>query len=127
MTLQDIGQLIAALGGLAGIGAVIDGIRRHRKYSVEQGQAVTNSAVGLVERLERRANHLEGQLDQANQRADTLATRLRETNERADNLQHKHDLMADSLADAQAEIRHLRLLVKSLTEELDRLANPPRT
>lgn len=125
MGLTDFAQLIAALGGLAGVGAVIDGIRRHKKLTVEQGQAVANSAVALVERLERRANTLEGQLADANQRADDLAKGLREANDHAATLQHRHDEMANSLADAQVEIRHLRLLVKSLSDELDRLANPP--
>jgi chromosome segregation ATPase len=126
MSLQDFAQLIAAVGGLAGVGAVIDGIRRHRKLTIEQGQAVANSAVALVERLERRTNTLESQLTAANQRADDLSKNLSEANNHAANLQKRHDQMADSLADAQVEIRHLRLLVKSLTDEVDRLANPPR-
>lgn len=126
MGLQDFAQLLAALGGLAGIGAVIDGIRRHKKMSLEQGQVVTHTAVALVERLERRTNTLENQLASADERAEVLSKALREANEHADTLQDKHDHMAVSLADAQVEIRHLRLQVKSLSEELDRLANPPR-
>jgi predicted nucleic acid-binding Zn-ribbon protein len=116
--------LIAGAGGLAGVAAIVDGIRRRKKLTVEQGQAVANSAVALVERLERRANHLEDQLDQANQRTETLTKSLREANDRAENLQRQHDELAGSLADAQLEIRHLRLLTKSLTDELDRRGGP---
>lgn len=127
MSLQDIAQLLAAMGGLAGIGAVLDSIRRRRRMSVEQGQAVANSAVALVERLERRTGTLEGQLDEANRHVDSLSKALRDANSRATSLQTKHDHLANSLADAQVEIRHLRLTVKSLSEELDRLVNPPHS
>ena len=125
MTLQDIGQLIGAVGGLAGIGVVVDGIRRCKRLSIDQGTAVTNTAVALVERLERRVNTLEAQLSDANRQVETLTKALREANNRADELQQRHDEMAESLVDAHAEVRHLRLVSKSLADELDRLANPP--
>lgn len=125
MTLQDVGQFAAALGGLAGVGAVIDGIRRRRKLSIDQGQAVANSAVALVERLELRIASLERQLTDATERAESLSNALREAKIHAEDLQESHDQVAAKLADAQLEIRHLRLQIKSLSDELDRLINNP--
>jgi len=120
MNFGDLGQLVAALGGLAGVGAVIDALRRRRKLGIDQGTAVATTAVKLVERLEKRAVTLESQLDsttekltQTRQRAADLDAQLHTANGRADDL-------AEQLADAQIELRHLRLQVKSLSQELDR-------
>jgi chromosome segregation ATPase len=120
MSTQDVVALVGALGGFGGAWALVDGILRRRKMSVEQGQIVTGTAVKLVEALETRAKTLETQLEHANLRADDLDTKLRGANEQVDGLRRSHDEMSERLADAQAEVRVLRGQVKMLTEELDR-------
>lgn len=125
MSTQDLVALVGALGGFGGLWALIDGILRRRKMSVEQGQIVTASAVDLVQELRTQANGLKTQLDSANERANDLDTQLRGANEQVQDLKHQHEKIGEQLADAQAEIRVLRGQVKMLTQELDRRSAGP--
>lgn len=124
MSSQDVVALVGALGGFGGLWALIDGILRRRKMSVEQGQIVTDTAVKLVRELESQANGLKTQLDSANRRADDLDTQLRGARQQVQGLKEQHEQIGEQLADAQAEIRVLRGQVKLLTQELDRRGSP---
>jgi chromosome segregation ATPase len=103
--------------------AVIDGVRRGKKWSLNQLQIVNTSAVKLAESLREQTESLEGRLKTATDRADTLSEQLRRANTQVDDLKRQHDQMGEQLADAQAEVRVLRGQVKTLTQELDRRNN----
>lgn len=117
---QDIIALIGALGGAGGVFATVDGYRKRKRIPIDQGTAIANSAVKLIERLQTQADGLQKQLYNANSRADDLAEKLKAATRRADDLQEKHDELLVQLADAQSDMRHMRLTIKTLSTELDK-------
>lgn len=121
MTTSEVIALGSGLVALVvAVIAVIDGVRRGKKWSLSQLQIVNTSAVALAESLREQTESLEGRLKAATNRAEDLDGKLRSANRKVDELQRQHDQMGEQLADAQAEVRVLRGQVKNLTQELDR-------
>lgn len=120
MNWQDIIAILGALGGAGGLFAVLDGVRKRKRIPVDQGTAIANSAVKLIEKLQFQADSLQKQLMNANTRADDLGVKLRAANQRADDLQTKHDNLLVQVSDAQSEMRLMRLTIKSLSTELEK-------
>lgn len=113
-----------ALGGVSGIVAAIEGVRKQKRIPIDQGTAIANSAVKLIEKLQLQADSLQKQLVSANTRADDLSGKLRAANTRADDLQEKHDKLLIQVSDAQSEMRLMRLTIKSLSTELEKYNGP---
>src|SRR5882762_4393668 len=124
MNWQDLIALAEGLGGAGGLLAVIDGIRRWKRISVDRGTAVMNNAVKFIEKLQSQADILQNQLVSANSRVDDLSVKLRTANQHADDLQKKHDDMLIQLSDAQGEVRLMKLTIKSLSAELEKYDGP---
>ena len=124
MNWQDIIAILGGFGGAGGVLAVIDGVRKRKRIPVDQGTAIANSAVKLIEKLQQQADSLQRQLMSANTRADDLAGKLRAANQRADDLQEKHDGLLTQLSDALGEIRLMKLTIKSLSAELEKYNGP---
>ncbi len=120
MNWQDIIAILGGFGGAGGAFAVIDGVRKRKRIPIDQGTAIANSAVKLIEKLQNQADSLQKQLVSANTRADDLSGKLRAANQRADDLQVKHDGLLTQLNDAQSEMRLMKLTVKSLSTELEK-------
>ncbi len=120
MNWQDIIAILGGFGGAGGVFAVVDGVRKRKRIPIDQGTAIANSAVKLIEKLQNQADSLQKQLVSANTRADDLSGKLRAANQRADDLQVKHDGLLTQLNDAQSEMRLMKLTVKSLSTELEK-------
>lgn len=120
MNWQDLIAILGGFGGAGGLFAVIDGVRKRKRIPIDQGTAIANSAVKLIEKLQNQADSLQKQLGNANTRADDLSGKLRAANQRADDLQTKHDELLTQLNDAQSEVRLMKLTVKSLSTELEK-------
>lgn len=120
MNWQDLIAILGGFGGAGGLFAVIDGVRKRKRIPIDQGTAIANSAVKLIEKLQTQADSLQRQLVSANTRADDLGVKLRAANQRADDLQEKHDGLLVQVSDAQSEMRLMRLTIKSLSTELEK-------
>lgn len=123
MNWADILAVIGALGGVGGVLAMIDWIRKRKRVPIDQSAAIANNAVQFIERLQAQTDSLQQRLNTANTRADDLSQKLAAANTRADDLQRKHDTLLTQLSDAQFEIRNLRLTVKTLSDAMDRRGN----
>jgi chromosome segregation ATPase len=124
MDWQYIVAILGAMGGAGGVFSTIEGVRKNKRIPIDQGTAIANSAVKLIEKLQLQADSLQKQLVSANTRADDLGTKLRSANKRADDLQEKHDDLLIQLSDAQSEVRIMRVTIKSLSTELDKHNGP---
>jgi uncharacterized coiled-coil DUF342 family protein len=120
MDWQYIVAILGAMGGAGGVFSTIEGIRKRKRIPIDQGTAIANSAVKLIEKLQTQADSLQRQLVSANTRADDLSVKLRAANQRADDLQEKHDGLLIQVSDAQSEMRLMRLTIKSLSTELEK-------
>lgn len=124
MNWQDIIAILGGFGGAGGVLAVVDGWRKRKRIPIDQGTAIANSAVKLIEKLQQQADSLQKQLVNANTRTDDLTGKLRAANQRADDLQEKCDTLLVQLSDAQSEMRLMRLTIKSLSTELEKYNGP---
>lgn len=122
MNLQDANAWFGILGGTVGalsfVYLVWDSLKKRRKLRLDESNIVTTNAIQLVDQLRRQVNDLQEDLRDANQRAEALQVKLRDANQRADDLSKQHGEMAETVANAQAEVRVLRVQVKTLSSEL---------
>jgi hypothetical protein len=92
MTVQAVTAIIGAVGGLGGLGALVASVLGRRKLKAEAADVITDTALTLVEPLQRRVRELEAEAEQA---------------------RRKWREFADGMADALALIRRWRIAMRS--------------
>ena len=100
MSVQDVTTVIGAVGGLGGLGALVASFLTRKKVRAEAADVITDTALTLVEPLQRRVREL-----------DVEVTELRRQVRNA----------ADVLADAMALIRRWRASMLSVGVDREQL------
>lgn len=77
-------QALAALGGLAGIAAIINAVMGKRKIGAEATEIIERAAAGVVTRLE-------GEIQRKDARIDELQTREDELEQRVSDLERERE------------------------------------
>jgi len=75
-------QILAALGGLAGIGAIINAVFARKKIAAEATNIAQDANTKIITNLTSETDRLQRQLDDYERDAQRLRTQLRELSER---------------------------------------------
>lgn len=105
MTVQDVTTFIGAVGGLGGLGALVASFLTRKKVRAEAADVITDTALTLVEPLQRRVRELDDEVTE-------LRRKVRST--------------TDLLADAMAMIRRWRASMLSTGIDRDQLREMAR-
>lgn len=76
MTIQDVTTIIGAIGGLGGLGALVASLLGRRKLRAEAADVITDTALTLVEPLQRRVRELDGEVTELRRRVRTITDGL---------------------------------------------------
>lgn len=118
MTPGDIALIIAAIGGLAGVGSMVTALFNRKKIYAEAGKSGADSAqvlsaasVALLEPMQIQMARLSANLIESQNRVDSLDTKLtatntklRKTNEELDSARYQIRLLSKNVDDLSGQL-----------------------
>jgi hypothetical protein len=76
VTVQDLTTIIGAVGGLGGLGALVASFLQRKKVRAEAADVITDTALTLVEPLQRRVRELDGEVTELRRKVRTITDGL---------------------------------------------------